>query len=738
MIKKRDMLFEMGVEELPPSYIEPALECLVEYLCKSLTSKNLTFGEIIRYSTPRRLAVRINSIPEKQQDVVEEKMGPAVRIAYNPDGSLSKAGQGFIRSSDITEEQIEIKKTAKGEYISAMISRKGEESRSILNTLLPEAIKSIRFPKMMYWNSRNVTFARPVRWLLVIYGSEIVDFEYNGIRANRLSYGNVLTTKGKSVVIDSPDRYEAELEKELVIVNREKRKQIISNQIEQLCATVDALLMPDSEELLEEVTNIVEFPTPLLASFHEYYLKLPERIITSTLAKNQKYFALYSRDSRHAKMRNDFIFVANNHPDYAPNSRAGNERVVKARLDDALFYLEEDHKKDIDNFNQSLSRMVFHASLGTIKEKVERIEKVSSYIADKLDIDEQKRTLLSRTAAICKFDLATNMIAEKEFSGLQGYIGKVYAEYFGEMPEVAEAIEEHYRPLSFNDTLPETLPGMIVALADKIDSLCALFSIGKIPTGSNDPFALRRAGNGIVRILYDRQLPVRIVDLVDYSSELVLSELSEKDSLKKNTPEGAKHRGKPLDKEVLGTQIMQFLRQRIEWLLEQYGVDYDIVNSLLVSGVSDMVRLRKKVEALSKLRERANFEKLVISFKRVANIISAAERNGIGNRELLLEKSLLKEEAEVELYQALLSIEEKGASLLDSNDFENLLKAFISIKDNIDCFFDKVMVNVEDKDLRFNRYALLQRIKNLFLHVGDLSLIVIEGENSPDNLKNQQ
>ncbi|MBW6515499.1 MAG: glycine--tRNA ligase subunit beta [Candidatus Cloacimonetes bacterium] len=695
----KDLLFEIGIEELPASYIQPALESLVKHLSESLSKAKLTYSEIEKYSTPRRLSLCVKSLPLQQEDEKIEKIGPAISVAYNPDGTLSKAGSGFIKSAGINPEAVVIKKTDKGDYIKADVLVIGKKTEKILQQILPESIKKITFPKTMYWNSKNVTFARPIRWLVAIFGDDLINFEYDGLKTGRVTYGNVLNIEAKQINIDKIEDYSLLLESSYVICDRDRRKELIREQLTKLAISVNGEVNFDGG-LLDEVTDIVEYPTAVLASFNEKYLQLPQRIIHSTLSKNQKYFSLYSKDKK--QMLNSFIFIANNLPEYASNTKDGNERVVKARLDDAVFYYQEDLQRSRAYFNERLSKMVFQAELGTIKDKIDRIVDITSYLSDKLKLEQDLKDKAIRAASICKFDLATNMIAEKEFTGLQGYIGMNYAVKFGEDHQVAQAIEEHYLPLSFTDKLPQTIIGIIIALADKIDTLCGIFGIGRIPTGSNDPFALRRAGNGIVRILYENELSVNLPDLIDFTYCLINKHLKEADKNK--------------------VEILNFFKQRAEWLLEQNKIDYDIINAVIIDGFSEITLLKKKVKALQALRNREDFESLILSFKRVSNII-AKEKDF---KEI--DPGLFSEDAEKDLYQVLKDLEEESIKHLTEQDYMALLESFISIKDKIDLFFDKVLVNVEENSVRNNRYALLYRLRKLFLQVGDLSLIVIEGE----------
>ena len=699
MIDKRDLLFEIGGEELPAGYILPALESLCKHLSVTLVKERLSYEDISTFSTPRRLTVLIRSLAEKQEDETFEKVGPAVRIAFNAEGNLTKAGEGFLRSAGVAKEQLEVKKTDKGEYITTQIHNRGVESLKILPALLSEAIKKISFPKTMYWNSKNITFARPIRWLVALFGDEIVEFDFDGLKAGRITFGNVFGRRGESITLENPGNYLERLEENFVIADRERRKKNIREQLDRLATSMNCRI-DYSDNLLEEVTDIVEFPTAVMADYEEKYLQLPEKIIHSTLATNQKYFPLYSGEK--GKLQNRFIFIANNHPQYAENTIEGNRRVVKARLDDAVFYFEEDLERSIDYFNEKLQKTVFHAELGSISDKVERIIKIADFLTERLKIDRELKDKVLRAAEICKFDLVTNMIAEKEFAGLQGYVGMNYALHFGEDPLVAVAIEEHYQPLSFNDDIPASVAGQIVVLADKIDTLCGIFGIGNIPTGSYDPFALRRAGNGVIRILYEEELRVNLPELIDYTYSLLDGRLPEKDNKKE--------------------ELNSFFRQRVEWLLNQKKIDYDIIDAVIAVDIGYIPVVKQRVKALQKFRKRDDFEGLILSFKRVSNIIAGSK--GLGD----INTDLLQEKEEKELYQALLDLEKSSLALLQENDFQALLKLFITLKSRIDLFFDHVLVNVEEEKLKLNRYALLNRIRTLFLQVGDLSLVVLEGE----------
>lgn len=690
---KKDFLFEIGVEELPAGYIKAAIKSLSEYFSSKLTELKLPHGEILEYSTPRRLAVMIKSLAVKQEDERVERLGPAKKAAIDENGNFTKAAIGFAAGLKLTPDQLTSKNTEKGEYLLASYTVKGQATSIILEKLCVEAISKIPFPKTMCWNDKQLRFARPIRWLLALYGNEVVKIEYAKVTSDRISYGKIIGKRAEAVVINNPSEYLQQLQKGFVIADRNKRRELIRTMTQKLTSQHSAVLR-DDDDLLEEVTDIVEFPTAVLAEFSEEYLQLPEKLVSSTLAKNQKYFTVYDKDGN---MRNIFIFIADNHPEYAANTKSGNEKVVKARLDDAVFYFNEDIAKNIAYFNEKLKDRVFHAKLGTVWKKVERIVKISEYICDKLALTDL-RDEVSRSASICKFDLASSMIGEKEFTSLQGYVGKNYAERWGEKAEVALAIEEHYYPQSAFDPIPSTMIGAITAIADKIDTLCGIFGIGIKPTGSNDPFALKRAGGGLVRILCELEIALDLNDLTEYSFSLL-----------------------PLQDAPISA-LKEFFNQRIDWFMQSQEISYDIVNSVLAIDEGVVLNVWKRASSLQKFRIRDDFSELILGFKRVTNIISTKDAKAILKDDLKVDETLFTEEGEKNLYESVRYLD--FSPLLAKQNYAEIIEELIKLRTPINNFFDNVMVNVDEEKIRNNRYALLNHIRKLFLLLADLSLIV--------------
>jgi len=717
--ERKDFLLEIGMEELPPAYIVPAARALGSSLEDALKEAYPDCEEASLYTTPRRIAVFIRSLPVRQEDKSEIRVGPAMRIAYDENGELTKAGAGFARACGVDKEQLKVLQTDKGEYISAEILVKGKDTKDILQKAAHEALTNLSFPRSMRWNDKKTKFARPIRWLVALLGDELIDLKFGTVKADRYTYGNITGKKPEAIKIENIRQYPELLKKSFVLVDREQRRELIEEQVARLAEDVSGKVVWD-DGLLDEITDITEYPTAVLAEFAKDYLQLPPRIINSTLAKNQKYVTISDdRDN----LLNKFVFLANNLPEYAPETKLGNEKVVKARLDDALFYYNEDIAKSIEYFNNKLNNVLFQEKLGSVKEKTTRLIRICQFICSSLNINSQQWMQIERAAEICKFDLATAMIAEKEFTSLQGYMGHNYAKVWGEEEEVALAIEEHYQPIAMNDQIPSEMTGIVVSLADKMDTLCGIFSIGKIPTGSNDPYALRRAANGIVRILLEKELSLDLRQLMNTGMLLIENKLREveRESSANKTKETSEDKTKE-NIEKATSALWEFFGQRIDWLLQQKGIDYDIRNSVLAGDYSDLIRVWKSAAALSSVRNRDDFRELILSFKRVSNIIAAEKTFGNFRMELAIEA------AEKELHNETAKLDVIVRELIAKYEYEKTIEHFIGLKDSIDKFFDEVLVNVPEVEIRNNRYSLLNKIREIFLNVGDLSLIVIQGE----------
>ena len=711
---KKDFLFEIGVEEIPASYIGGAITKLVSFFESSLKEAKLDFEEIIPFSTPRRLAVKITSLQSQQEDEIIEKVGPAKAASYDEKENLTKAALGFLKGAGATGKDIFVKTTPKGDKIAVKKEIKGKETTEILTQIIKDVIQKITFPKSMKWKSRKLAFARPIRWLVVLFGDEVIELEIEGIKSDNLSYGNRFQKLENPVVIKSVNEYEEKLESVFVIPVREKRKKIIENDIEMVLNGFDyeVDIVDEHEKLLNIVTDLVEYPTVVVAEFDNKYLNLFKEVpmvITSTLSEHQKYFPLVRiirRDTREDNivLVNKFLIISNVDSANSNLIKLGNEKVVKARLEDAEFYYKEDTKQSLDFYVLKLKDVTFQEKLGSLFEKTKRIENLAEYLCDELKLDKTIKDNSIRAAHLCKADLVTMMLGEKEYTKLQGIIGYEYALVSGENINVSGAIYSHYMPRNIDDTFPQNIEGAMISIADKMDTVCGIIGVGMIPTGSKDPFALRRAGNGIVQIIVNQNFEIDLHKLINITFEFLEDKLEKPDK----------------NKDI----VYDFFKQRVNWLLKQEKIDYDIIESVMHIDHSNIPDLVHRAGALKNFFKREDFIKLILGFKRVSNII--AEAKNLGG----IDTKLFCENTEKLLYERYLILAEKIKSLLPKKEYEKILEELVVYGATIDKFFDDVLVNIEDMKLRQNRYNLLNKIRELFLQVADISKIVVEGENN--------
>jgi len=692
-----DFLLEIGVEEIPAGYISNAIDKIRNFFVEKLTESQLKYDNLQIYTTPRRFAVKITCLQSKQNDQVIEKIGPSVQVSYTETGELSKAASGFLRGSGAARDDIYTISTPKGEKIAVKFEKKGLGSKEILTDLIPEILDKIHFPKTMKWKNRELTFARPIRWLLILLGDKTIKLEHKTLRSGNFSYGNRFLSLDRKIKINDINEYEQILESVFVIPDRKKRKEIIESKINNLFKDSSLNIVSD-DQLLEIVTDLVEYPEPVIAEFNENYLTLPEKIITSTLSQHQKYFSVADEKG---KIINKFVFVSNGNPEFNDLIRLGNEKVIRARLDDAEFFFNEDVKIPFDRFVPKLEEVTFQEKLGNILEKTDRIIKNTEYLCNLLKLPDFVKNKSLRTAKLCKADLVTLMLGEKEFTKLQGYIGWKYAERSGEKYPIPEAIFEHYLPRWQKDRLPDSMQGSVVAIADKIDTLCGIIGVGMIPTGSKDPFALRRAANGIVQIIAAKKFNISINDLIDNAFSSLTSKLEKNNN----------------NIEI----VKDFMKQRINWFLQEKGIDYDVIDSVMHIDHNYIPTLWNRAWALQNLKNSNEFINLVAGFKRVSNIIDDKKGSCSFNSELL------KENAEKSLFDEYRILKEKISEFLEEKDYSKVLELLIKFGKSIDRLFDEVLVNVENNEIRINRYGLLLLIKKLFLKVADLSKIVIDG-----------
>ncbi|MEW6714268.1 MAG: glycine--tRNA ligase subunit beta [Nitrospirota bacterium] len=675
----KPFLLEIGTEEIPARFISHGLESLKERFTQFLNDKAIHYGSITEYATPRRLAILIDDVSEKQEDRVTELTGPPKRIAFDESGTPTNAATGFAKSLNLELKDIRIVKTERGEYLSAVIEEKGEMTMAVLSRELPKLIESLQFPKAMRWGDGTMKFVRPIHWIFALFGSEIIPFELDGLKSGDLSYGHRFLSP-EAVKINNPSEYASLLLKNHVVADTKERKKIILDGIKKIESENNCKVHEDME-LLDTVTSLVEYPSVILGSFKREYLSLPKELPVTVMKTHQKYFSV---EDAEGNLMPHFIVISNTKEQNDDIVRKGAERVLKARLEDARFYFAEDQKIPLWDYVEKLKTVTFQEKLGSIYEKIERVAFVCSFIADKLNF-ERKENLL-RASMLCKADLVTGIV--REFPELQGYMGMTYALNSGEEKEVASGIYEHYFPRHAGDALPSCEIGAIISLADKIDNIASFFLLDLIPSGSEDPFALRRQAAGVINILKNKEYPFSLDVLV----ETALKGLE----------------GYSPSIKVLKGSIIKFFLQRLEGILLAEGYSHDIIQAAVPSKELNIKDLKQRIELLSALKREPAFPELLTAAKRVCNILSKASP-------AILKKELLRETAEKELYRVTTDV----TARLRYTDF----KALFELEEPINGFFEAVMVMDKDAGVRSNRLALLFSVKSAFDMLGDFSKI---------------
>ncbi len=698
-MEKKRLLLELGCEELPDKQIDIAINSIETSFKAFLVANQLGCDTIQASGTPRRIYLDVSGLDSHQSDEVVEKIGPAISIAYTKDGELSPAGLGFLRKCNATPDAIFVQTTEKGSFIAIRQENKGKATGELLGKWIPEAIMQIPFGKKMIWSNAAFSFSRPLRWILCLWDNAALNFDFFGVTVGNLTYGNRYFGLDKAITINDADSYLAALENHKVIAESGKRKQMIVDQLKAICANGDLQVIEDNR-LVDTVNNLVEYPHAVMAEFEAKYLALPEKIIISTISQNQKYFSVVNANPITPTLSNRFVFISNGDPAYSEVIQKGNQKVVNARLADALWYFTEDTAKPLETYIPKLKDVVFQAQLGSLADKTNRLTKLTARLSEVLQLPPEQKNKITRCALLCKADLVTTMLGEKEFTKLQGYIGKQYALATGEDAEIAAGIYEHYLPRGSADELPATMCGKVVAIADKLDTVCGIIGVGMLPTGSGDPFALRRAANGIVQIISANHWDTDVFSLADYACELIAEQT--------NIMDGTRD------------YIHNFLEQRIIGLLKTSGIAYDVIDSVLHIDKSRINDLENRAGALNALKSHEDFIKLVIGFKRVSNII--AETNEFAELSL----DLLSHDSEKELYSSLQNLQNNIDAALVGRDYLLALNHLIAYGGKIDNFFDDVLVNCDDNQIRANRHSLLLEIRKQFLRVADLSLIVLD------------
>lgn len=682
----KDLLLEIGTEEVPAHVMPGVLAQLKERAEKAFQENRIAFASVRTLGTPRRMALLVKDLAEKQADVTSENRGPSVKIAFDADGKPTKAAQGFARGQHVAPEDL----VEKNGYVYAVVHETGKETAELLKTLLPELICALSFPNNMRWGSLEFKFIRPIRWLVALFDSEVIPFEVANVTSGRVSRGHRFLSQGDFSIAEADD-YEKDCEAQYIIVDPEKRKAMIRAQIEAV-AKENGGRAEITDDLLEEVLYLVEYPTALCGRFEEKYLQLPPEAVITPMRDHQRYFPV--KDDA-GKLLPLFITVRNGGKEYLETVQHGNERVLRARLADAQFFFDEDRKKSLEEHRDKLKTVVFQQGLGTMYEKTERLAQLADFIADEIGADEKAHKHARRAALLSKADLVTGMVTE--FTELQGIMGREYAKLDGECDKVAIAIDEHYMPRFAGDAQPQTTAGRIVSTADKIDTIVGTFHLGKIPTGSQDPFALRRQALGLVHMVIEAKYHLSISRLVAKAMDLYgITEAEERAKMQ--------------------ADVAEFLRLRLRNVLEAEQIRYDAADAVL-GDVDDIYNVLLRARAVTAFTGQKDAAQSMQAFVRVANIArkSAAET-------IYPERFHIAEE--MALYQAYTSTKSAVESLVSGEDFEGAIDALTELAAPIDAFFDNVMVMDKDEAIKDNRLALLRGVDGIIREVADFTKLV--------------
>ncbi len=688
MMTKQDFLFELGCEELPPKALPNLAKSLHDYLLNFFKTSGLSFTNSESFATPRRLAVRFTDLDASQKDQFVEKLGPAVAAAYDKDGNPKPAALGFAKSNNVTIEELTKVDTDKGERLAYSALVKGEQTINLLPDVLQKAVAQLPVPKAMRWGNSSCQFSRPVHWVLAIFGRNTIPVELFEIQSSNITYGHRFHSPS-AIVIDVAHNYEEQLLNAKVICCFEARKAKIRMEVEVVAKQINAKAIVN-EELLEEVTALVEWPVALLGNFDKEFLQVPAEALISSMAEHQKYFHLVDTNG---DLLAHFITIANINSSNPQSVIEGNEKVIRPRLADAKFFYDTDKKAKLTDNIEKLKTVVFQNKLGTLFDKSQRIKALSIVIANLLKIDN---SLVSRAADLCKCDLMSNMVCE--FTDLQGIMGRYYAINDGEPAEVAMAMDEIYMPRFSGDRLPETTTGLILALAERIDTLVGIFSIGQAPSGAKDPFALRRASLGVIRLIVEKELTLDLAVLIDESLKTYKDLTAEKDS---------KHK------------LLDYFFARTTAMYQENGFTPQVVNAVQELAITKPLDFKLRLVAVDNFNQTSECADLAEANKRVKNILAKSDFTPF---DVQIDQSLFGEH-EIALYETIKNVKGSVATLVSEANYQSALEKLASLKDVVNAFFDNVMINAEDLKIRNNRLALIAELRSLFLGIADISLL---------------
>jgi glycyl-tRNA synthetase beta chain len=702
-----ELLLEIGVEELPYQFIAPALTELKDSAEQSLKDQRLGFQSVHTLGTPRRLTLVVEGLATRQTSMVKEAMGPSKSVAFDQAGQPTRAAMGFAAGQGVAVHELQVRQTPRGEYLCAVKEEQGRPANVVLEELLPQLIAKLSFPKAMKWNHTGMRFARPVRWLVALFGGATLPIKAAGITAGNRTEGHRVLGNAKRLVIRDYESYLKGLERQGVIPDPHRRRRVIEDQIAVLCKKTGFRLNVDAD-LLDQAVYTTECPNVIIGSFKSAYLEVPQEILITSMKEHQGFFSLLNRDT--GRLVAHFIAVANNQVKDMTLIREGNERVLAARLADAKFFFDEDRKVKLQERVKKLAGVTFHQKLGTMAQKQQRVRKLAGIIVSTLPSQDPKlKEACERAADLCKADLLTGVVGE--FPELQGIMGGEYAHHDGESDAVRQAIREQYLPRSIEGELPGTLAGQVLSLADRLDSIAAFFHVGLIPTGSEDPFALRRNATAIVRIILEGNLRINLGKLIDNAKNLVF---------------GDGFRGVPdFDREGR-RRITEFIFERVR----HYGrvvhaLRDDVIEAVLKPAhdkALDLVDLMLRMKALESVTTKPEFDPLIVGFKRAHRLV---EKEQWDRKPVDLAR--FDHPTESSLYQA--TAEERGKMIAAMNrgDYGQALDGLVRLKPTIDAFFTAVMVNAEDPIVRSNRLSLLKEVDDLFMSFADFSQIVVQG-----------
>jgi glycyl-tRNA synthetase beta chain len=704
-----ELLIEIGVEELPYQFIAPALAVLKDSAEQLLKDQRLAFQSTRTLGTPRRLTLVVTGLATQQTSIVKETMGPSKSVAFDSTGQPTRAAMGFAAGQGVSVPELQIRQTPKGEYLFAVKQEQGRPADVVLKELLPQLISKLSFPKAMKWNSTGVKFARPVRWLVALYGGATLPTEAAGIVAGNRTEGHRVLGRTKGLVVRDSESYLKGLERQGVIPDPERRRRMIEEQIATLCKKTGFTLNVDGD-LLDQAVYTTEYPNAIIGSFKPAYLEVPQEILITSMKEHQGFFSMMHKET--GKLVPHFIAVTNNRAKDMGLIREGNERVLAARLADAKFFFDEDRKIRLEDRVKKLAGVTFHQKLGTMAQKQERIEKLVTMVAPLLKPGIENDETINqcrRAAKLCKADLLTGVVGE--FPELQGIMGGEYAAHDKESEAVSLAIKEHYLPRSIDGVLPKTVVGQALSLADRLDAIAAFFHVGLVPTGSEDPFALRRHATAIVRIILESGLRLDLGECIRHARKIVIDD-------------GFK--GVANSEQEASRRIVEFIFERVRhYARVVHALRDDVIEAVLKQAhdkALDLVDLVLRMKALESVTTKPEFDPLIVGFKRAHRLV---EKEHWDRKPV--DRARFENPAESALYQAIEEERNKMKSAIIDKEYGQALDALVRLKPAIDAFFTAVMVNAEDPAIRSNRLSLLKEVDDFFNSFADFSQIVVQG-----------